>query len=292
MKKRKIIISIILAIVLVIVITGAGIILLKPISRLEKSINKEIALNMQANNLDWEIALQNLYYDFPNKLKGQAYLRNVNYDMLIDVDKIVLKPRFRSLFSRTQFYEMRGDALGGTFTGDFAVGAKDDFNFYFNRLTSTKIKTLSTGKPIESNLALMVSGSLNIVDHAVKANANIDSIGITLPEPFSMAGNLYFYDGKLNFEIADNILTLHEALIKNADAEITVAGSAIFVEAGNHDLNFFGALEISNPLLARLLNLGATTGTGPPRFNFSLSGPANQPEFKFLPPQTAGQTGL
>lgn len=284
MKKRKIIIGVIAVIILVVVVISFAIYQIKPISRVEKRLNKEIALNMQEDGQGWEIIIEDLKYKFPDELRGKASLRNVRHNILIVVDKVVLYPQWGSMLKRTQIYAMRGDALGGSFKGDFAVGLRDDFNLYFNKLSSSYIKDLSTGLNVENNTDLLVSGSLNIIQNTVKAQTSIDRIKITLPEPLNMAGDLYFYDGKLDFNVVNDDFTLEQAIIKNDDVQIVVAGQIVSDNGDGHILDLHGVLEVHNALLAKLLNLNQNNGEAQPAFRFSLTGPTVDPVFKFIPP--------
>lgn len=285
MKKRRIIISIIVLILVILVIAGVLIYRAKPVTMLENHINRQIAANMQENELDWEIVLYDLYYEFPDEIKGKAYLRNSRYDILIDVNRLILKPRFGTLLKSTQLYDMRGNALGGSFDGNFALGKNDDFTLHFQRLSSQHIKELSTGQPVGNPTAVMVSGTLNIMTGVVQADTTIDSIKITLPEPLSMAGDLYFYDGKLNFEAADNVINLKQALIKNADAEIGVTGTITALSADESLLDLYGVLVVSNPLLAHILSLSEEGDSNTPEFRFRVTGSSDNPSFRFVPPE-------
>lgn len=290
MKKRRIIISVIVIILLILVIVGVLIYHAKPVTLLENRINRQIAANMLENELDWEIVLYGLYYEFPGEIKGKAYLCNSRYDILIDVDRLILKPRFGTLLKRTQLYEMRGNALGGSFNGNFALGKKDDFTLHFERLSSQNIKELSTGQLVNNYTAIVVSGTLNIMTGVVQANTNIDSIKITLPEPLSMAGDLYFYDGKLDFEAANNTITLKQALIKNSDAEISVTGVITALNADESLMDLYGVLVVSNPSLAYILSLSEEGDKNTPEFRFRITGSTNSPSLRFVPPEskTAG----
>lgn len=285
MKKRKIIISVVVIIVFILVIVGVLIYCVKPVALLEKQINRQIAANMQENKLDWEIVLYDFSYDFPNEIKGKAYLRNARYDLLIDVDKVELQPHFRTLYKRTQVYDIQGNALGGSFEGRFVLGKNDDFTMYFQRLSSQYIKELSSGHPLESNTAVTASGTISVASGVVRADTNIDSIKISLPEPLSMAGDLYFYDGKLNFEAADNVIHLKQALIKNSDAEIGVSGSITVLNTDESLLDLYGVLVVSNPVLAYILSLNEKGANNTPEFRFRITGPSGSPDFRLVPPE-------
>lgn len=284
MKKRKIIISVVV-IVLILVVVGVLIYCVKPVTLLEKHINRQIAANMQENELAWEIVLYDLYYDFPNEINGKAYLRNARYDLLIEVDKVELQPHFRTLYKRTQVYDIQGNALGGSFEGHFALGKNDDFTLHFQRLSSQYIKELSSGQPMESNTAVVASGTVSVVSGAVRADTNIDSIKISLPEPLSLAGDLYFYDGKLNFEAADNVINLKQALIKNSDAEIGVSGSITVLNTNESLLDLYGVLVVSNPVLAYILSLSEEGANNTPEFRFRITGLSSSPDFRLMPPE-------
>lgn len=282
MKKRRIIISVV---VLILIVVGGLIYFLKPVTLLEKRINRQIAANMQENGLAWEIVLYDLYYEFPYELKGKAYLRNASYNCLIDVNKLILQPHFRTLYKRTQLYDISGNALGGSFEGHFALGKNDDFNLHFQRLSSRHIKEMSSGQPLESNTAVTVSGAINIAAGTVRADTNIDSIKITLPEPLSLSGDLYFYDGQLNFEAADNMINLKQALITNSDAEIAVTGKIAVLNKNESQLDLYGVLVVRNPVLAYILNLSKEGENDSPEFRFRITGSSRYPSFRLIPPE-------
>lgn len=292
MKKRRIIISVIVIVLFILVVVGVLIYCVKPVALLEKHINRQIAANMQENELAWEIVLYDLYYEFPYEIKGKAYLRNARYDLLIDVDKLVLQPHLRTLYKRTQFYDMRGNALGGSFEGNFALGKNDDFTLHFQHLSSRYIKELSGGQPMKSNTTVTVSGTINVATGVVRGDTKIDSIKITLPEPLNMAGDLYFYDGTLNFETADNIINLKQALIKNSDAEIGITGRIIVLNTDESQLDMFGVLVVRNPGLAFILSLSEEGDKNTPEFRFRITGSSRKPTFRLVPPEgeTSGNT--
>lgn len=286
MKKRKKIIIVLVIVVLILAIAGVLIYCAKPVTILEKHLNKQIALNLQETSPDWEIEIYDLHYVFPGELKGKAYLRNKRHDLLIEVNRVILKPQFGTLFKSTQLYQMEGYALGGAYEGSFAIGKNDDFTLNFRRLSSAYIKELSSDEPYGNTTEVVVSGTLAIISGVMRADANIDSIRISLPEPLSMAGDLYFYDGKLSFETVENVVVLKQALIKNADIQIGLTGSITTVPLEDSVLDLYGVLVVSNPVLAYILSLNENGGGDMPEFRFRISGPSSDPSFRLVPPES------
>ena len=284
MKKRRIIIGVVVLVLFIFVIAGILIYRAQPVTFLEKHINEQITLNMQENNLAWEIGIYDLCYNFPSELRGKAYLRNPKYDILIDVDRVILKPQLGSLLKSTQLYSMRGNALGGTFEGNFALGKNDDFELYFNRLSSSYIKELRSGNTVDNYAEVAVSGTLNIIAGVVYGDTNIDNIKISLP-PLSAVGDLYFYDGKFSFEAVENVITLKHALIKNDDIQISVTGTITAISTDESQLDLDGTLTVNNLILAHILGLNKNSHPDGniPEFHFEIDGPSSSPNFRFVP---------
>lgn len=277
----KIVLLVILILIIAVIVAGYT---LKPVGHLEKRLNAQIAENLKENNVGLEIVLYNMVYDFPWKFEALGYIKSEDYDLLIQLEPIKLVPHIGTLFSRTRVFDMKGDALGGWFSGSFALGANENFQLKFDRLQTKVIKYASTGEPLSENLDIVLSGKLQIHDEYVGADAEINSARISLPEPLNVTdGILFFYNGRVNFEIVDNEFILKDALLESEDVSLVVKGHVCDLDTDERYMDFNGTLFVHNQFLAALLNLWSPQGDTP-EFKFNLSGPADDPKFKFIGP--------
>lgn len=280
MTKRRIKAILLIIVVVAALFIAAGFLLAKPIARFQANLNAEIADSLSETGLKWDMALTGLAYDFPHKIKGQGYLRNVDYNVLIEIDEITLVPKLTTLFGAAPEYRVKGEALGGNFFGVFNTGLGQNFKLAFDNLKSRRVKVLDTGELNASIVEIDISGMLVVLNETIKADTVINSIKIELPKIMNV-GDLMFYDGRLNFEIAANRLRINQALIKNNDAHIQVAGFIDELDKNVSSLDLSGVLAIKNPDLAAILNLFG--GSKSPEFRFAVKGTTADPKFKFLP---------
>lgn len=278
MKKRGL--TIIVIVILALLLAGAaGALVFKPVARFQAYLNAQIAASLNESGLGWQAALTDMAYEFPNKIKGQAYLRHEGCGVFIEVSQIKLTPRLTTLWGASPMYDMQGLALGGDFSGYFSTGAHNVFKLVFNNLHSRHISGLDTATPLIPAFEAEISGVLDIDGHTVKSDTVINSLTVKAPDFFGL-GDLHFYEGGLNFEMYDDEVRVNRAFIKNDDITAGIEGLALGLHPQSR-LNFTGALAVSNPGLVIILNL--LSGNKTPRFSFAITGTLQDPQFNLLP---------